>query len=368
MSTAEIRRRLVHLHAYAGLRLALEPGDGGTRNPQIRTTLNAIGDFLKTASSRDLQTRGRELESLLRKGTKPRKGLVPSRDAEAIGRDFIILGRDQDLWRYGVTYGWLEQQFCPPILGLPSDLPPHARVGLGVHAGSAAIEEATLLDDSFFLAAMTARAYEIMAARARQTVEPRDAAETQAMHNVINGLNMNVGTFARLAVVTAASFVESFINSVGASHAARHSEIAEVVIEQLTGMRKGRFLSLETKLERLPALIRSDGTSPLRITDEAQREEPFRRFLAETKEVRDAAMHYSPMKAPIICTPQEWVARANTAVDDAVEVAQQFWSACYPGAAQPSYVYGLEREQFQKRAKDRLEVVSGTPSFHAPAT
>jgi hypothetical protein len=88
--------------------------------------------------------------------------------------------------------------------------------------------------------------------------------------------------------------------------------------------------------------------------DEKQRVEPFRRFLAETKIVRDAAMHFSPAKQAIICTPQEWMRRAANAIDDAMGVATAFWLACYPNMGTPAYLYNLDRENFTTRAELRV--------------
>jgi hypothetical protein len=352
MSANIARQHLANLHAYAGLQVGLEPGEGGTRNPEIRHVLNAIGDFLIHSSVEEMNVRGPQLVSLLLKIDHPR--LKPRRARDAIGSAFIRMGKTVDIWRFGVPYGWLLEHFEPPILALPGDLPAHARVGVGHHAGSVAVEEVTFLDDTFVLLAQTRRAYDQMLATAERTNEPRSAREAQQTHESLTLLNMNVGTFARLTVVTIAAFVESFVNSVGANENARRPTLPSNVAEQLSGGRKGRYLSLEFKMERFPALIRKDGASPLRVTDEKQRQEPFRRFLAETKEVRDAAMHFSPLKMPIICTPQEWLRRANNAAADGVEVARTFWAACYPCAQPPAYLYDLNHNTFVDRAEKRI--------------
>jgi hypothetical protein len=354
MGTNETRQRIAHLHAYVSLQLSLEPGEGGARNPEIRGVLNEVGEFLQLASRRDLQTRGRQLEALLWEVIKFRGHFKPRRALGLIGSDFIALGKTQDIWRYGIAYGWLAEQFQPPILALPPDLPAHARIGLGHHAGSVAIEEGTLLDDAFFLWELTNRAYDHMMTSSQRLDEPRSAREAQVVHQVLTQLNLNVATFARLTVVTIAAFMESFINSVGSNEAFRRPQLAPEVAEQLKGMRKGRFLALEYKVERFPALIRPDGQSPIRVLDETQRLDPFRRFFNETKGVRDAAMHFAPSKEAIICTPQEWVRRAENAVTDAVGVAQEFWVACYPSAGLPAYLYGLDHVCFKDRAQKRV--------------
>jgi hypothetical protein len=352
MCGSHVREQLASLHAYAGLQVGLEPGEGGTRNPKIREVLNAVGEFLVQASPEDMCVRGPQVISLLRSIDHPR--LKPRRTRDEIGSDFIRLGKTVDIWRFGVSYRWLQEHFDAPILALPADLPAHARVGLGHHAGSVAVEEVSLLDDTFVLLVETRRAYENMLATAHRTRESASAREAQQTHEALTLLNMNVATFARLTVVTVAGFVESFVNSVGANENARRPALPPDVAEQLIGTRRGRYLSLEVKIELFPALIRADGASPLRVRDERQRREPFRRFLAETKEVRDAAMHFAPAKMPIICTPQEWLRRANNAVADGVEVARAFWSACYPSAAPPAYLYHLEEKAFLDRAEKRV--------------
>ncbi|GAB3651140.1 hypothetical protein GCM10028813_20680 [Ramlibacter alkalitolerans] len=65
-------------------------------------------------------------------------------------------------------------------------------------------------------------------------------------------------------------------------------------------------------------------------------------------------MHFGPSKAPIICTPQEWLVRAENALADAVAVARAFWIACYPGGGLPAYIYALDDKTFRQRAADRL--------------
>jgi len=352
MCASHVRQHVANLHAYARLHVGLVPGGVGTRNPEIPQVLNAVGEFLVRSSAEDMCIRGPQLVSLLLKIEHPR--LKPKRSRDAIGSTFIQLEKTLDIWRFGVSYSWLLEHFDAPILALPADLPAHARVGLGHHAGSVALEETTLLDDVHVLLVQTRRAYEQMLTTAERAKAPSSASEAQHIHETLTRLNMNVATFARLTVVTVSAFVESFVNSIGANENARRPTLVSDVAEQLNGTRKGRYLSLEVKIERFPALIRADGASPLRVIDEKQRQEPFRRFFAETKEVRDAAMHFAPLKMPIICPPQEWLRRANNAAADGVEVAKAFWFACYPSAQPPAYLYDLNCETFVDRAEKRV--------------
>src|ERR1043165_2215960 len=119
MCASDIRQQLANIHAYAGLQVSLEPGEGGTRNPKIREVLNAVGEFLVQASAEDMRVRGSQLVSLLISIDHPR--LKTRRTREEIGSNFIRLGKTVDIWRFGVSYGWLQDQFDVPILALPTD-------------------------------------------------------------------------------------------------------------------------------------------------------------------------------------------------------------------------------------------------------
>lgn len=117
---------------------------------------------------------------------------------------------------------------------------------------------------------------------------------------------------------------------------------------------KGRYFNLESKLERIPRIIRLDKTSPIILSDKKQRREPFISFLQETKVVRDASMHFAPGKASILYPPNEWLQRVERADKQAVAVARDFWSACYPGCRQPLYLAELYYDGLQQHAIDRL--------------
>lgn len=348
------RQRLARLHAYLGLYLSLYPGERGTQNPLARQMLNEVGIFLKGASRLDVERRAKAIRSVLERAAPSTPELQPCQSPESIGEDFLQLGKAYDVWRYGVDYGWLVKRFKVPVTWIPTDLPRHARIGLGTHAGTSATEELTLLDDAFFLQAMASCASERMWTESRRISEPTSVEEHDVTRQSLTQLNVNVATYARLTVLTSVAFIEAFVNSVGANAAATKSDCDAEAVEQLNGMRKARYLSLEYKLEKFPALIRVDGRSPLRILDESQRKEPFKRFLAESKVIRDSSMHFGPTKMPIICTPQEWLRRAESALSDAMQVAQSFWTACYPEATLPSYAYCLNNDVFKERAMRRM--------------
>src|SRR4051794_24953048 len=119
-------------------------------------------------------------------------------------------------------------------------------------------------------------------------------------------------------------------------------------------MRKDRYMSLEAKLERFPRIIRADKRTPILLSDEKQRREPFISFLSKTKGVRDASMHYAPGKADITFPPQEWFKLCEESLSLAVAVAREFWSACYPGRDQPKYLAQLYHEGLLRHALERF--------------
>ena len=104
----------------------------------------------------------------------------------------------------------------------------------------------------------------------------------------------------------------------------------------------------------MPRIIRPDKASPIILSDEKQMREPFISFLKETKEVRDASMHFAPGKASIVHPPQEWLRLVEEAVKNAVAVAREFWSACYPERQQPKYLASLYYDGLLQEALDRL--------------
>lgn len=170
----------------------------------------------------------------------------------------------------------------------------------------------------------------------------------------IAALNSSVCTYSRLGVLTAVAFVEAFVNSVGWNEASNPQRSEQERLE-LQGIHKGNYLSLEKKLEKFSRIICDDNSTPIILSDPRQRREPFISFLKTAKEVRDASMHYAPGKAPIHYPPLEWLQLLESSVKDAVAVAREFWSACYPGRRQPQYLAGLFYDGLVRAALDKLK-------------
>jgi len=308
MSTSETRQRLSDYHSFLMLVWALKT-DRGSVSDEVRTVLNSVTDFLRTATARDIRERANEIEALLNQIVKAHDKILPSKKGvREIARDFRLLTKTEpDVWRYGIPCGWLLERFDLSRLPQVEDLPVHARVGIGPNAGRVIVEEISLLQDVFFLLARARKSFEVMKRCADSQCIEHTSHESFGGYSGLSALNSSVCTYSRLGVLTAVAFVEAFVNSVGWNEVAIRANLSEDEKAVLQGTRKGRYLNLESKIERIPRIIRPDKESPIVISDEKQMREPFVSFLRETKAVRDASMHCAPGKAPILLPPMVWL-------------------------------------------------------------
>jgi hypothetical protein len=254
-------------------------------------------------------------------------------------------------WTYGIPSGWLVERFDCSSLHIPDDMPFHARIGVGHHAGQAAVEEDFLLRDAFFMLVKCKES--LLALENCRPALDKKRKLTRAEYKILSSFNQNVATYARNAVFGFYAFVECFINSVGEDFVLRHADVNCTSKELLRGRQSGCYLSTERKLELFPQLIRDDRMSPIRIRGVHPVIEPFHSFVTHVKAVRDAATHYARMKEPIIVSPQLWLQRAEQASSVCVDVARRFWQACYPSRTLPRYLGGLDPEKHLEIARMR---------------
>lgn len=354
MQQAARHEHLTDLFAFARLVLGLEPGEAGYKDERTERLIKDIAKFLTSPTDEAFAARSAAVTQLLRHLCISHHPRLPELyDAVRIGKEFRELESRTDVSRLGIEYGWLAQRFKAPSILLPFELPPHARVGFGFFAGGLALEEADLLGDACFLLLQARTAHQQFLQFVENRADSASVEDRRREHTTFTAMNLNVGTFARLGVLTSAAFVESFVNSVGHAEASRRPRPAEEA-DYLRGRSKHKFATVSEKLEVFPALIRPDGRSPLKVRDPRQRQEPFTSFLAATKEVRDAAMHFAPGKAAIIRNPVDWMALVEQAVLGSVAVARAFWSATYEGVGFPKYLDELNVERLLGEAERRM--------------
>jgi hypothetical protein len=318
--------------------------------------LRATSEFIYESTPEDFMARAAlisaTMDDWVRRGLK----FLPTKvSIEEIAREFAKLLNEQgdSLYSNGVTFGWLSRMIdCTPI-GLLEDLPYHARIGLAGHAGNANVEEAVLLHDAFFLLQIAKVCYSKMLVAGSRFSTIRS---TDPHYRSLSTANQNVGSVARLSVLSFYAFVEAFVNSVGNDFAARDaSRCTAAELEILHGKKKGKYLSLEVKIESFQKIIRKDKKSLIVLSDAAQRKEPFITFFSNIKEVRDASAHFGVGKASIWRSPQEWLKFADSTSAVSLAVASEFWEACYPGRGEPDYLLGLDYQALEKFSTERLE-------------
>lgn len=357
MGASDIRQELILHHNYVKLVNSLIVK--GDSRADVDGVMESVAEFLESASSKEIRTHGKTLLSNLKQVADYSSRFIPRlKPLPQIVIELNKLCRESDVWRFGIPYGWASRSFDLSRLKLDTDLPPQARLGIGVHAGKASVEEAFLLEDMFILLARAEEMYKSMLSVSEQLKEGPQESVDQAIYSKLSALNSEVCTYSRLCVINSAAFVEAFVNSVGWAEAELRADINHVTREELRGIKNNRYTSLERKLENYPKLIRVDGKSPIVLSDTKQRKEPFISFLSETKELRDSSMHSSPNKAPIWLPPQKWLEFAQRSVKHSLWVAREFWRACYPDRELPEYLERLDEVKLHNNASNRVSLLT----------
>jgi hypothetical protein len=340
---------------------------GALHDDSFHKMLEAARDFVYQSTTQDFLNRVTDVSVALDAWISRSVKFLPTKiGIEEIAMEFAKLLNEQGdaLYSNGVTFGWLSRLIdCAP-LGLLEDLPYHAKIGLAAHAGNGSVEEAFLLHDAFFLLQITGVCHDKMLLAASQFSVIKS---TDRNYLFLSTANQNTGSVARLCVFSFYAFVEAFVNSMGNDFAARHiSTLTADELEILHGKKKGKYLSLEQKMESFQKIIRPDKTSPIVLTDVKQHKEPFTTFFSNIKEVRDASAHFGVGKASISRSPQEWLNFTDLTSRVALMVASEFWEICYPGRRKPSYLFGLDYQALKDVASERLEFTKQV--FSIPTT
>ena len=340
---------------YLQLVYSLIPG--AISRPECREFFQEMHDWLEGAREDEIRAKAAEVwKQYARLLEDAFKKIPPKKPWKEIAEDYWRRCRDKDFsWDTGLSHAWLAERFDLKAMNIWQDLPLHARIGIGHHAGRASIEEDFLLRDAFFVMVRARQTFEMLLKLVEKAKAMPDP--DQAMGQM-NALKQNVCTDCRLAVFSFYTFVECFVNSVGEDFAVRNPGLTARQRELLHGCKKAHYISTEKKIEKFAEIIRADGTRPLVLTDRKQCREPFTSFVQHVKDLRDATAHYAKGKAVIWLSPEKWIATANRACDTCMEVARQFWQACYPQRDMPDYLQCLASDQHVKIAEARLAVES----------
>lgn len=313
------------------------------------------GDWIAKAPEEEIRGKAQELVSKLDELIRlANSRLLPKIDWREIAADHLERCKTGDFsFSHGVPHGWLLERFdCSPLSSF-EDLPYHARIGVGPHAGHASIEEDFLLRDAFYMLALCTKASGAL--EVIRTTQKGKQFSSQEEYEKLSILNQNVATYARNTVFSFYSFVECFINSIGEDFILRNqTKLTTEQCEILRGIKKGNHLSTERKIETFPSIIRADGKRPIVMSDRNQIDEPFKSFVSEVKDVRDSMVHFAQRKAAIVIRPQDWEQRAINSAKICMAVAREFWIACYPGRQLPLYLGQLDETRHKEIAQKRL--------------
>jgi hypothetical protein len=355
----KIRQDLIcHLN-FIRLTMALMPPDkgGGIFNPTVIQSINATEDFINVSNEKQLIEGGPVVLNALDPILKSLiKNFPPKKDLREISHSFQeLLGQDQSLFSFGIPFDWLDYHIDISKF-LSADIPYQAKIGTGHHAGKFSLEEMYLLDDGFFLLALAETDLKLLLSLIPEMNRTqKDGYADPDFYNKAHYIKLNVCSYARNSITNLYSFIECFVNSIGFDFYLRYKNILEHKDQEiLQGLKGNGYLSLEYKLEKFHQIIRADHKQRFCVIDSKQRQEPFLTFFEECKEIRDAAMHYSPNKKSIWLRPTDWTDKAKHYSEISIKVAQVFWKACYPDKAFPFYLRGLEYSECYDGAFRRL--------------
>jgi len=327
---------------------------------QIKEIVVSTHEFIKNSSEEEVENKLPEFWKVLNKMTSLFMTKFPlKKELRTVATEFSeFFKTGNDVYSYGLEFGWLDAQMDLRDLNFYSDTPYHFRIGLAAHKGNGSIEEDFLLKDAFNILVKAEYYQKLLldyGIKLKSIEEKKGAKEfTQELYNQITDIKFEVAAHSRLSIISFYAFVEGFVNSVGHSYLSKHfDKLHEAEKELLIGFKKGRFLQLKSKIEKFQAIIRQDRRSVIIVSDEGQMPEDFKHFFEYYEQLRNSAMHYSPIKERIWMKPQDWIDKAITFSKLSMKVSLDFWNACYPSSDGPEYLGKLDYNLHINKANER---------------
>jgi hypothetical protein len=257
---SEFKSRISYIHLVSSLI------PEATANLKAKSFLNETGAWVDTTPEKELREKAMAVVGLLDKLVAESQKRLPAKmDWRLIAAEHWQRLKAKELkFSNGIACGWLAERFDCSHLGISEDMPYHARIGIGHHAGNAAVEEDFLLKDAFFMLVKCQLSL-VRLEKFRGELQTEFLAKSR--YKLVSMFNQNVATYARNALFGFYSFVECFVNSVGEDFITRNPNTSSASCETLRGKKDGRFLSIEKKLEVFPGLIHADGKRSIILSD-----------------------------------------------------------------------------------------------------
>lgn len=331
---------------------------------QIKEIITYTHGFIKTSNEEEIKEKLPELKNVINKMTSLIMTKFPlKKDLRNVATEFNeFFKAGNDVYSFGLEFGWLDAQMDLSDLNLYKDMPYHYRLGLAAHKGNGSIEEDFLLKDAFNIRVKAEYYQSLLVDYGRilkENEEKKGEKEfTQELYHSIADLKFEVAAHSRLTIISFYAFVEGFVNSVGYSYLMKNiATISEEEKELLSGFKKGRFLQLKSKIEKFQSLIRPDNRVIIVVSDDGQIPEDFKHFFDYYEQLRNSAMHYSPLKERIWMKPQEWIDKAIEFSKLSMKISLEFWKACYPSSDGPEYLGKLDYDLHLSKASKRAEKI-----------
>lgn len=327
---------------------------------QIKDIVTSTNDFIRDLPETEIKEKLPVLKIPLQKMAQFFMDKFPlKRKLREIAVDFNSFFKDGNpVYNTGLAFGWLNEQMDLNDLQFYADTPYHFRIGLGPHRGNGSIEEDFLLKDAFNTR-VRAEYYQNLLSdfgnRLKENKKNGLIEFDQELYTQITAIKFQVSAYSRLTIISFYAFIEGFVNSVGHSYLTKNEKLLnEKEVELLKGFKKGRYLQLKSKVEKFQTIIRTDKKVKIVVSDDRQITEPFKTFFDYYEELRNAAMHYSPIKENIWMKPQEWLNKAIEFSKQSTMVALEFWKACYPTSDGPEYLGKLDYDLHLEKGKKRI--------------
>ncbi len=349
----ELKGHLIYIQLMSSL---TRKGKGGIVDKTVKESIEGLNSFIKLIEAEDHPTivaNGMTLLDHTKKLIEPYKKQFPlKKDIHKIASEFDGLFKKEKPYSTGLEFGWLNNLMdCTKVYG---ELPSHARIGIGHHAGHASVEEKFLLEDAFFMLILAENTHKTMW---NKRAEIKEKNPDEKIIKKLRIYNQNVCTYSRLGLLSFFSFIEAFVNGIGYDFKYKNEKtLGEKEKELLLGKKNNNYISLLNKIEKFPSIIRNDKKMPLILSDPNQIKEPFKTFFEELRLIRDSSVHFGPNKEKIWRKPDEWLDKVRQMSKICMKIANEFWDSCYPKREKPKYLNSLKYLETYNSVKERITV------------
>lgn len=320
--------------------------------------------FIKESDESEVKSQLPKYEEQLTKIATPLKKKYPlKRSYRDIAKDWNEKHKkDKEIFSNGVIIGWLEKQIDLKSYYFYDYTPYQFKIGLVIHKGRGEIEENFLLQDSFTCLVKAQNRLKTLEEygkfqKNKFKSENKKEFDKEAL-DIINVIKYEVSFYSRMTIISFFSFLESFINSIGFDYYYRNESILDSSEKEiLHGRKKGRFLNLMYKIEKFQKIIRSDKVAKIVLSDDKQIKEPFKTLFEDYEELRNASVHFSPIKSRIWLKPHDWLSKAESFSKLVIQAALEIWKSCHETNKGPDYLGRLEYKRLYKIAESKENTI-----------